>query len=247
MARWSRNTILIIEKLIVMKKSIHHHHMHNSIKIFVSLLMTTIIITGCTEDFLERKPKGQLTFDTFFENEAHAILATNAIYEHFRSWEMSAFPWIGITDIISDDADKGSNADDAPYMREIDEFTFNASNSVFQQAWLGSYHAIFRANLAIENIPGIDMNTALRDRLVAEAKFLRAYTYFRLVQWFGGVPIIDHTLSADEYYNRPRATKEAVYDFIESDLMDAINVLPEKSEYASEDLGRATKDRKSVV
>ncbi|HUR32018.1 MAG TPA: RagB/SusD family nutrient uptake outer membrane protein [Saprospiraceae bacterium] len=224
-----------------MKNVLLSNQINTKMRYIISLIVVIIIASGCSEEFLDRKPKGQLTFDTFFENKDHAILATNAIYQQFRSWEMSAFPWIAITDIISDDADKGSNENDAPYLKEIDEFTFDATNAIFQQAWQGTYHAIFRANLAIINIPGISMDPVLRDRLVGEAKFLRAYSYFRLVQWFGDVPIIDRILTDAEYYNQPRAPKQEVYNFIETDLLDAINVLPEKSDYPSADLGRATK------
>ena len=110
--------------------------------------------------------------------------------------------WIGITDIISDDADKGSTETDALYMQELDDFTFNSTNSAISGAWLGHYRAIFRANLAIENIPGIDMDPVLRDRLVAEARFLRSYAYFRLVQWFGDIPLVTHVLTDDQYYQQ---------------------------------------------
>ncbi len=207
------------------------------------LIGLTIIITAasCSEDFLERKPKGQLTYDTYFENADHAVWATNAIYQQFRQWDMCAFPWIGITDILSDDADKGSTPTDALYILELDDFTFNQTNAAISGAWTGHYQAIFRANLAIENIPGIDMDEALKNRLVGEAKFLRAYTYFRLVQWFGDVPLIDGVLTDDQYYNQVRAPKEDVYAFIIQDLTDAMQVLPEKSDYDAEDLGRATK------
>ncbi len=207
------------------------------------MIMALLVLTAvsCSEDFLERKPRGQLTYDTFFETPDHAVWATNAIYHQFRSWEMCAFPWIGITDIISDDADKGSTPNDALYVLELDEFTFDAANAAVTGAWQGHYHAIFRANLAIDNIPGIEMDSTLRARLIGEAKFLRAYTYFRLVQWFGDVPLITRTLNDDEYYNQERTSKELVYDFIETDLLDAIGALPEKDDYASADLGRATK------
>ena len=207
----------------------------------ISALLLLAMTWSCSSDFLDRKPKGQLTYDTFFETSDHALWATNAIYQQYRSWEMCAFPWIGITDIISDDADKGSTPTDALYVLELDDFTFNSTNSAFAGAWQGHYHAIFRANLAIDNIPGIAMDTTLRNRLIGEAKFLRAYAYFRLVQWFGDVPLITRPLNADEYYNQARTPAAEVYDFIEKDLVDAINVLPEKSEYPSADLGRVTK------
>ncbi|MDQ3016393.1 MAG: RagB/SusD family nutrient uptake outer membrane protein [Bacteroidota bacterium] len=210
-------------------------------KSIIALILVAGLSAGCNDEFLERNPKGQLTFDTFFETQDHAIWATNAVYQNFRTWEMCAFPWIGLTDIISDDADKGSSANDAPYVLELDEFTFDATNTAFAEAWKGSYHTIFRANLAIDNIPGIDMNTDLRNRLVGEAKYLRAYTYFRLVQWFGDLPLITRPLTNDEYYTQSRTPKEEIYNFIETDLLDAIAVLPEKSAYPSSDLGRATK------
>jgi len=204
-------------------------------------LMAVMVMWSCNDDFLERKPKGQLTYDVYFETADHALWSTNAIYQQFRSWEMTAFPWIGLTDIISDDADKGSTATDAPYMQDLDDFTFNATSTVVTGAWQGNYHAIFRANLAIDNIPGIDMDPVLRDRYVGEARFLRAYAYLRLVQWFGDLPLIEHLLTDDQYYNQPKVPKEQIYDFIEADLQYAANVLPEKSDYPSADLGRATK------
>lgn len=204
-------------------------------------LAAVAVFGGCKKDFLDRNPKGQLTFDTYFETEDHAVWATNAIYQKFRTWEMAAFPWIGITDIISDDADKGSTDNDGLYLLEIDNFTFDATNVAFSGAWAGHYQTIFRANLAIENIPEIDMDETLKNRLIGEAKFLRAYTYFRLVQWFGDIPLITRQLNDDEYFTQERSPKEEVYDFIEQDLLDAIAVLPEKSEYAAKDLGRATK------
>ncbi|MCB0519931.1 MAG: RagB/SusD family nutrient uptake outer membrane protein [Saprospiraceae bacterium] len=197
---------------------------------------------GCQKDFLERKPKGQLTFDTFFENGEQAQESVNAIYSNFRSWEMCAFPWIGITDIISDDADKGSTPNDAQYVLDLDNFTFDATNQAFQQSWSGNYRTIFRANVAIENIPKVpEMDEKLRARLIGEAKFLRAYCYLRLVQWYGPLPIITRQLNDDEYLTQVRQPVESVYDTIEQDLLDAIADLPEKSEYTSKDLGRATK------
>lgn len=224
-----------------MKKSIQITQLGSRLKFLLSFSMILVFIAGCSDDFLDRKPKGQLTFDTFFETQDHAIWATNAVYQNFRSWEMCAFPWIGITDIISDDSDKGSSPNDALYVLELDDFTFNSTNTAFQQAWEGHYQTIFRANLAINNIPGIQMDETLKNRLIGENKFLRAYCYLRLVQWFGDLPLISTILTSDEYYTQTRTPVAQIYDFIEKDLLDAINVLPEKSKYPSADLGRATK------
>lgn len=197
--------------------------------------------TSCSDDFLERKPKGQLTYDTFFQTEAHAIEAVNAIYNKFRTWEFTALPYLGATDIISDDADKGSTPNDALYLLDVDNFQADATNDVYSSMWRGHYQTIFRANLAINNIPDIDMDKALQKRLIAEARFLRAFCYFRLVQWYGEIPIITTQLQESEYFNQGKKSLNEVYAFLKEDLKFAIENLPERNKYKATDLGRITK------
>ncbi len=200
-----------------------------------------LVFTSCSESFLEKEPLGLLTSANFFTTEDHAIQATNAVYSHLRDWEVHVFAYIGVTDIASDDSDKGSTPTDANFLLEVDDFTFDAGNLAFSTVWRGYYKGIYRANLCIENIPNIEMNEALRDRLVAENKFLRAYFYLNLVRWFGGVPLILQPLEREEYNTQTRATVDQVYAQIEQDLKDALEVLPEKNQYQALDLGRATK------
>lgn len=209
---------------------------------YFKLLLPFILLAlvSCGDSFLDKKPLGKLTSANFFETESHAILATNALYEHMRSWEVHVFSYIGMTDIISDDSDKGSLANDAAFLGELDDFTFTPSNLAPLTVWSGYYQGIFRANNAIVNIPNIDMNVALRDRLVAEAKVFRAYFYLNLVRWFGDIPLITEPLDPSEF-TQPRMPVADVYNLIEQDLTDAIAVLPEKSQYATADLGRVTK------
>jgi len=208
------------------------------LKLFLPILI--LVLASCGDSFLDKKPLGKLTSANFFETETHAILATDALYEHMRSWEVHVFSYIGMTDIVSDDADKGSFANDAAFLGEIDDFTFNASNLAPLTVWQGYYQGIFRANNAIVHIPDIDMNLALRARLVGECKVFRAYFYLNLVRWFGDIPLITKPLDPSEY-KQERQPVADVYAQIEQDLKDAIEVLPEKSQYASADLGRVTK------
>lgn len=229
--------MVFTKKITRMKKTLSFNH-----KLFLTLALTMIIVTGCKKEFLDRKPLGELTYDTFFTTEDQAVQATNAVYNQFRSWECSALGYIGCTDILSDDADKGSTPNDQPLLADIDNFNFDAANGYFSQVWTGYYRAIARANLAIKRIPDVrDMDETLRQRLIGECKFLRAYSYFLLVQWFGDLPLITEPLSADDYYNQVRRPVNEVYDLIESDLLDAVEALPKKNEYALTDLGRVTK------
>ncbi|MCC7507629.1 MAG: RagB/SusD family nutrient uptake outer membrane protein [Saprospiraceae bacterium] len=210
-------------------------------KILLSAVLILLTANACQKDFLDRQPPGELTFDKFFQTPEQAIEATNAVYEQFRSFDCIALGYLGVTDIISDDADKGSIPDDQPPLADIDNFAFDASNNYFSAVYRGYYRAIARANLAIENVPKVDMDPTLRDRLVGESKFLRAYSYFLLVQWFGKLPVITKTLQSDEYYAQTRQPVSDVYAQIEQDLKDAINVLPHKEEYPAQDKGRVTK------
>ncbi|HKK46911.1 MAG TPA: RagB/SusD family nutrient uptake outer membrane protein [Balneolaceae bacterium] len=202
--------------------------------------LLVLAFVGCKDQVLQKSPLGEETSASFFQNKDQAVQATNATYNALRQWPVHVFSWLGMTDIASDDADKGSTPSDASFLRELDEFNFDAGNTAFADTWRGYYMGIYRANLAIQNIPNIDMDANLRARLVGENKFLRAYFYFFLVRAYGGVPLIKAPLKPSEF-QQPRASKDDVYGLIIQDLKDAINVLPLKSEYPANDMGRATK------
>jgi hypothetical protein len=187
------------------------------------------------------QPTGVESSATFFKTADQAIVALTAVYD-VTGWRYSQeiTEWF-LGDICSDDAEKGGeNAADWAELQLLKEFKGTATNTISYNRWREFYVGIFRANLVIVNVPGIDMDTKRRDRIVAEAKFLRAYFYFQLVKTFGGVPLVTHPLSPSEYC-QPRAEITACWAQIEKDLIDAANDLPEKSEYSSADMGRATK------
>lgn len=207
------------------------------IRPFLLILPFIAVTSSCSDDFLEKKPLGQLTSDNFFETEDHAVWATNAIYAHLRDWQVHVFSYIGATDIISDDSDKGSTPSDATFLLEIDNFTFDPGNITFSGLWPGYYQGVYRANIAIENIPNIEMDEDLKERLIGECKFLRAYFYFNLVRWFGDVPLITKTLDQSEFTQSRNPISE-VYTQIIQDFSDAADALP--ATYPAQDRGRAT-------
>lgn len=204
------------------------------------------IIAGCG-DLLDKAPRGERTQATFFQNESDAIQATNASYEQLVNYDRNDgfwssvhyIWWLGMTDIASDDANKGTEPTDGTDVGRIDQVTYNPTEGVFNGVWDWYYRIIYRANSAIQNIPGIDMEENLKQRLIGENKFLRAYCYFFLVRAWGGVPLVTEPLEPGEF-NQPRASVADVYALIEQDLQDAAQALPLKSEYAQSDIGRAT-------
>jgi len=208
-------------------------------KITLSLLIITAL--SCTEDFLDIEAN-QVTAEDITSDEAVELV--NGVYNIFLTWQVSSFSWIGVTSITSDDADKGSDPGDTGNDKHLlDNLTYDATSISFAEVWEGHYNGIQRANQAINRISDFeDLDSDLKERLLAEAKFLRALLYFRLSQAFGGVPLITDTpdINSSPEDLLSRATLEETYAFIESDLQDAISVLPLKSEYPASELGRAT-------
>lgn len=196
-------------------------------------------LTSCSKTFLDVDPQGQQASQQFWQSQDDATKAVNAIYANLRGWTNVAFAPIAVESMPSDDAEKGSTPNDATFMNLYDNFTVTASEGQLQGFWTGQYQNINYCNQVIDNIPAINMDENLKNRYLAEAKFVRAYSYFRLVRAFGGVPLRLHLPKGTEEYNLPRASADSVYDAMEQDLTDAATVLPQT--YPATDIGRATK------
>ncbi|MCW8311355.1 MULTISPECIES: RagB/SusD family nutrient uptake outer membrane protein [Sphingobacterium] len=159
----------------------------------------------------------------------------NGVYGMFTDWDY-AFSFLGITEMISDNADKGSSATDAGGDKLLlDNLTYTSTAGSFQSMWTRWYKSIGRASQAIDYTEKFGLtDEAYKNRLIGEARFLRALNYFYLVRGWGDVPIQERDLIQ-------RESASEVYAYIEADLQFAIDNLPEKSAYAAKDLGRATK------
>jgi len=205
-------------------------------KIFLTISILSLF-ASCNNDFVDIKPEGIVVAEDFYKTEADAMKATNAIYSFLRSWENSGFPAQFVFGVTGDDVEKGSNPGDASFINAYNNFSFTTSDDGVNGYWTGQWQAVQRTNQVITNVPNIDMDTALKTRLVAEAKMLRAYFYFNLVRIYGGVPIFDG-IQAD-YINKPRNTAAEVYAFIVKDLTEASAILPQT--YPAGQEGRVTK------
>ncbi|HCM35478.1 RagB/SusD family nutrient uptake outer membrane protein [Chryseobacterium sp.] len=204
-------------------------------KIILSIALFSLA-ASCKDDYLDIKQEGYTEASAFFKTQEDAMQATNAIYSFLRSWDNSAFPYQFVFGVPADDVVKGSNPGDASFINVYDNFTYTVSDEGVRGYWIGQWQAVNSCNQVITNVPKIDMDSALRTRLVAEAKMLRAYIYFNLVRIYGGVPIFDGLQSN---YKIPRNSVEEVYNFIISDLTSAAEILPQT--YPASELGRVTK------
>ncbi|MUH35227.1 RagB/SusD family nutrient uptake outer membrane protein [Zobellia amurskyensis] len=215
-------------------------------KKIVYTLITVMILafTACkSDDFLEPTPYGLAGDETFFRNESDALLAINATYRGLRQWYNNFQGDYGWGNIGTDDAWKGgaSPADQDP-LTALENYNILTTVGEIVNRWPEDYQGIRNANKVITNVPNIEMDEALKTRIIGEAYFLRGAYYFDLVRYFGGVPIYRENFQLpDEYLTVGRSSEQETWDFIEENMLEAISRLPKKSEYAAEDIGRATK------
>ncbi len=203
-------------------------------------VLVFVLAVSCTDQFLDTEPIGKAGIEQFYETDDDASKAIMATYDvlqwgYAQDWN-SAYM---VKTLPSDETNAGgsSSGDQPPYQR-LDKFTYSAENTPITESYKSFFYGVYRANQVINNIDPAE--SALKEQVVAEAKFLRAWFYFELVSMFGGVPLNLEDLAPSEY-SQPRASAADIYAQIETDLTEAINALPLKSEYSANDKFRATK------
>ena len=232
-----------------MKKYIYHFILHSgqakqkvssltSINAFTFFLIITMCSLSSCKDFLTEDLKGTFSTETFYQNDIQALQIINGAYNGISFTNTNNAIWV-FGDVASDDALKGGNPGDQAEITYIDDFTANSNNGFIRNYWQFAYESIARANNVIASVPPIAMDEALKARIIGEAKFIRAYTYFNLVNIFGRVPLKLLPPISQEAIHVPLSEVAAIYSQIEKDLTEAVPVLPVS--YSSVDVGRATK------
>lgn len=198
------------------------------------------VMAGCS-DFLEVDNKNELTSENFWQTEKQVQQALTASYAalqtHFGDkWDFFEEVYIGLTYR----ADEINNNQAESYGAKLASFTFTTEESTNYKLWLTCYAGISRANQVIEETGKVKELTEQEQKAyIGEAKFLRAYNYFMLVNHFINVPKIT-SYKGDAQSLRPQqADPQEIWALIENDLQDAeLTVL---EEHTNEWKGRATK------
>ena len=205
------------------------------IKIFLFILLTVFV--SCEDDFLDKQPLDQLVTGNFYSTSEGLQLAMDACYyplgdEGFNGKTM----WM-IGDGASDDA--WPNGTDPDYI-PIDEFTLSTDNPRNAALWQYLYKMIVLTNLVLTEVDGADADQSLKDRIKGEALFLRAFGHFVLVRLYSDVPLLLRVIPGDEA-DVIRDPAADVFDAIIDDFKLAIDLLPKKSEYSGDNIGRVNK------
>lgn len=210
------------------------------LKSTILALAVLISISGCKK-FLDQPVPGKLSEEEFYKTDEDANLAIIAVYDILQSdyWNGGWNSMLMLKVMPSDESNAGgANDGDQPGYQDLDKYRATSMNDKVSMAWQKCYVGIYRANKIINKI---QQENDLRKRIVAEAKFLRAYNYFDLVTLWGDVPLVTDDVDPTKYTEVGRTPKADVYKRIEADLKEAIDVLPLKSAYSPVDKFRVSK------
>ncbi len=203
------------------------------------------IILSCTscKKFLEENPKGQITNANFYKTNDDAIAAINGVYAEMRFEVGNGIPAIYMVEQISDDGTMSTTATQVLERIELDNMVYNSQHSIINTVWGGFYKVIDRANYVIKYV--VDTNYVRADlmyRIQAEARFIRAFYHFRLVQLFGDIPLMLEPADVTKGNLYPKRTPtRQVYESIINDLKFAEANLDTSYTYNdSKNGGRAT-------
>ncbi len=201
-------------------------------KIVVILTISIFLFTACNKNNLDVVPASALSSATFWRNASDANEATVGVYS---AWSGSHNYQVYFADDWSDDAIPTG------FWHFFYYYSWGVGNISPQDAninnyWAALYSVIRNANVFLVNVGKCQMDPALRNRLIGEVKFIRAYEYFLLYYTWGEVPIVSQPLNVDQL-KIPRAQTGETVNFILQDLNDAVADLPVNAPQA----GRVTK------
>ncbi len=209
--------------------------MKKNIARFGWIIFLFLIVAGCKK-FITKDIVGQYPETEFYKTQQQAILAINAAYQPLAfSHSNNNRLWV-FGDVASDDAE---NPIDQPDISLIDQLNITPINGNLEVMWSLLYEGITRCNIVLKKVPPIDMDKNLQLRILSEAKFLRSWYYFELINIFGDVPVILEPLNSDQLQITQSAIKVIFETVIEADLLDAATHLPDS--YPATDVGRVTK------
>lgn len=215
-------------------------------KLYISLLLLAIF-AGCKKSDLEQNIPDQLTVDNFWINKDRALSGLASAYsqlEGFVAWD-NYVEARSVREFYREDyVVPGSDAYNYPWWTEHYNFNFTSGNYAIDLLWRENYRGINFANQVIDKVGNMSasaIDDASKKQIVAEAKFLRAYYHFKLLNNFSKVIIRTKVPTSESELPKPFSTRAEVYAFILNDLKEAEADLPLRSARPITELGRVTK------
>src|SRR5437879_9750603 len=183
------------------------------------LVALLVPLQGCTN--LDETPPSLISTSNFFSNEAEVLAALAGVYAQLRTTAPEG-PLYDAIEMTSDEMVepiRGPDWNDNGQWIDLHNMTWTptsiATSNFFNPIWNNPYAGVARANLFLSAV----QNTTFANKasIIAEVRALRAFYYYLLMDFFGGVPIVTTT----ELGKHPRNTRREVLDFVETELIAA--------------------------
>lgn len=182
-------------------------------------LLLALSAASC-KNFLEEVPTAQITSVNFYQTDKDVTEAVNSVYGVLTAnWQERMHM---LTELRADQIKVGPQASNAARLIPYDLFTFDNLNADLLNTWSNFYTAINNANTVLERVPAAPLAAdATKKRVLAEARFLRAFAYYNLVRLWGSVPLLlTSTLNADNL-QVAKSSVDDIYAAILTDLQYA--------------------------
>lgn len=202
---------------------------------YIGLLLIGAIFYNCSK-ILEPEPEGQVALDNLFSTEEGLITGVNGVYQPMQVIYKGTM--VELADRSSDDGWTWRKE------TESDIFNIDETFGLIQTTWENHYRGITRANTVLERMSMIESfsSEGMKSLIEGQSKFMRAFYYFNLVRFYGGVPLVVGEIKTPADAELPRSSILDVYTQIKLDLKDAITLLPTAYTGGSgKEVGRATK------
>ncbi len=204
------------------------------------ILILVLGLFSCKKDFLEKTPEDRPNANDFYKTEAQFQQALTGAYASLRGLVGQSGYLMG--EMRSDNTHYDFYAKDRGIhiirRENIANFLDDAQNQWTNQFYFDAYTGIARCNTIISRLEAAEIDAAAKEAIDAEAKFLRAYYYFNLVRYYGGVPLYLQEVIRQEDAFLPRASVEETYNAIIADVQEAVAKLAPPDKFPQ--TGRAT-------
>ncbi len=211
----------------------------------ITYICIAVIAVACNEDaLLNQNPKDQATSAQFWKNEADAQTALIHPYSKLRigdRWEHVEAGWT-VENFRDDFTQPGADASNYPDWTDVSSLTVKSNNSQIWVYWASNYEGIYGSNLVMENVS--KMTTAqisddAKKKIIAQARFLRAYFHLRLIKVWDRIILRDKTPKDATTASTPLSDRVTVLTFLENEFKQAAIDLP--TTWPNEDFARITK------
>ncbi|WP_236974415.1 RagB/SusD family nutrient uptake outer membrane protein [Membranihabitans maritimus] len=182
-----------------------------------------ISLMGCSNEFLSENPKDEISEAIFWETKDDAHRALMGVYNTYTERWGERINNLDKSMIWMSAYAGYASWRTFAWSRDVE---IEPTHGSLTTMWRKLFVHVSRANYFLENIDNVDMDESEKNQMIAEVRFLRAYSYFWLSQTFGNVPLADHSLTFEEANSIAQSSAEGIKTFILEELNTIINQLP---------------------